>query len=79
LGAVGTNTALEVSENGFTAKMVNKNEVSKTYLTFKKDTDVELNGLVDAYKRNKYAPVQVVGDDNVAWDARPTTKETNRT
>jgi len=47
-------------------RKINKNELSKTYISLKKEEYSELTDLINAYKLRKASPVQVAGDDTVA-------------
>ena len=65
LGAASTDSALEITENGFTGRKVNKNELAKTYSDLKKQADAELKILLDKYEINEVTPLQVAGDDTI--------------
>lgn len=63
LASSSTDGSLEVTSDGVTVRRVNKNEVSKTYLTLKNGEQSDLNALVQEYKQNKVEPLQVTGND----------------
>jgi|Laugrefabdmm15sn_1035127.scaffolds.fasta_scaffold02284_1 hypothetical protein len=65
LGAASTDSVIEIDQNGFRAKRVNKNELAKTYSELKKQADAELKILLDKYDMNGVSPLQVVGDDTI--------------
>ena len=65
LGAASTDSVIEIDQNGFRAKRVNKNELAKTYSELKKQADAELKILLDKYDINEVTPLQVVGDDTI--------------
>lgn len=44
---------------------VNKNEIAKTLLAFRKEESDELDKLIGAYKINRSRPIQVAGDDTI--------------
>lgn len=60
----GTNDDwIEIREGDSAIKRINKNEVSKNYITLKKDSEENLKTLVRTYRMNKSHIHQVVGDD----------------
>ena len=65
LGAASTDSVIEIDQNGFRAKKVNKNELAKTYSDLKKQSDEALKMLLDKYELNEVTPLQVVGDDTI--------------
>ena len=65
LAAASTDSIIEVSSDGDRVRMINKNELSKTYISMKKSEHEELMGLVSSYKINQSNPVQVAGDDTI--------------
>ncbi len=68
LNSLNTDTILEVSDQGSSVKKINKNEVSKTLASLRRQELEELDTLVASYKNLKSTPKQVVGDDTVAGD-----------
>ena len=65
LGAASTDSTLEITENGFTARKVNKNELAKTYAQLRKQISDELYVLSKNYNLNEVEPVQIAGDDTI--------------
>ena len=65
LGAASTDSTLEITENGFTARKVNKNELAKTYAQLRKQISDELETLTKNYNLNEVEPVQIAGDDTI--------------
>ena len=65
LGAAASDPVVEVSSEGDRVRKINKNELSKTYLSIKRQEVAELNELVKSHKISEISPVQVAGDDTV--------------
>ena len=63
VGAASTDPIVEVASDGSRVRKINKNELSKTYISLKKEEYSELTDLINAYKLRKSSPVQVAGDD----------------
>ena len=63
VGAASTDPVIEVASDGSRVRKINKNELSKTYISLKKEEYSELKDLINAYKLRKASPVQVAGDD----------------
>jgi hypothetical protein len=63
VGAASTDPVVEVASDGSRVRKINKNELSKTYISLKKEEYSELIDLINAYKLRKASPVQVAGDD----------------
>ena len=63
VGAASTDPVVEVASDGSRVRKINKNELSKTYISLKKEEYAELTDLINAYKLRKCSPVQVAGDD----------------
>jgi hypothetical protein len=63
LGAASTDSLIEINQNGFSARKINKNELAKTYAQFRKQINDELMTLIKSYNLNEARPMQVVGDD----------------
>lgn len=63
--AANTDSVIEVTEGGATVRMLNKNELSKTFLALKKEESRNLDMLVHAYMRNRSNPIQVTGTDTI--------------
>jgi len=70
LGAASTDSVIEIDQNGFRAKKVNKNELAKTYSDLKKQTDEQLKMMLDNYNINEVTPIQVAGDDTIEAPSR---------
>ena len=73
LGAASTDSTLEINQNGFSARKINKNELAKTYSDLKKQSDAELKMLHDKYELNEVSPLQVAGDDTIEGASYPYT------
>jgi len=65
LGAASTDSVIEINQNGFNAKKINKNELAKTYAQFRKQINDELQILIKGYNLNEARPLQVAGDDTI--------------
>jgi hypothetical protein len=65
VGAASTDPIVEVASDGSRVRKINKNELSKTYISLKKEEYSELIDLINAYKLRKASPIQVAGDDTV--------------
>ena len=63
VGAASSDPVVEVASDGSRVRKINKNELSKTYISLKKEEYAELTDLINAYKLRKCSPVQVAGDD----------------
>lgn len=68
IGALSTDSVIEVESDGAKVKKVNKNEISKTYLQAKKQCKEVLDELTKNYKRGCFKPLQVCGDDVISTD-----------
>ena len=73
LGAASTDSTIEIDQNGFRAKRVNKNELAKTYSDLRKQIADELQVLTKNYNLNEAKPLQVAGDDIYQDPTRPYT------
>jgi len=71
LGAASTDSVIDISQNGFSARKINKNELAKTYSELKKQSDIELKILLDKYGLNEINPLQVAGDDTIQGASYP--------
>jgi len=65
LGAASTDSLIEINQNGFSAKKINKNELAKTYAQLRKQIADELQILTKNYNLNEARPLQVAGDDTI--------------
>ena len=63
VGAASSDPVVEVASDGSRVRKINKNELSKTYLSLKREEYTELKDLINSYKLRKASPVQVAGDD----------------
>ena len=63
LGAASTDSTIEIDQNGFRARRINKNELAKTYAQLRKQINDELVELTKNYNLNENRPLQVAGDD----------------
>lgn len=63
LGAASTDSVIEVTSNGATVRRLNRNELSKTYLSAKKMAVDELDVLIAGYLSSLARPLAVHGDD----------------
>ena len=63
VGAASSDPVVEVASDGSRVRKINKNELSKTYLSLKREEYNELTDLINSYKLRKSSPVQVAGDD----------------
>jgi len=70
LGAASTDSTIEIDQNGFRAKRVNKNELAKTYAELRKQINDELQILTKNYNLNEAKPLQVAGDDTIEAPGR---------
>ena len=61
----GSDTIIEVADQGSRVKKINKNEVIKSLANLKKQEYEELRSLIRDYKANQIKPRQVVGDDTI--------------
>jgi len=70
LGAASNDPVVEVVSDGSKVRKINKNELSKTYTSLKRQEYEEMIGMISAYKLRLSAPVQVAGDDTVKETAQ---------
>jgi len=77
LGAASTDSTIEINQNGFSARKINKNELAKTYAELRKQINDELQILTKNYNLNEARPLQVAGDDTVAGASYPYTYGTS--
>jgi hypothetical protein len=66
--AMGYDSIIQLDRNGNKVRFANPNEVSKFYLSLKKDEEASLKTLINSYKFNNIKPVQVAGDDTIESD-----------
>ena len=65
LSAAGTDSVVGIQSDDTRVRRINKNELSKTYISLKRLEQDELSKLVNGYKIKKSSPVQIAGDDTV--------------
>jgi hypothetical protein len=63
MNALAADSIIEVVDQGSSVRKVNRNEVSKTFVSLRNAEEESLNRLVTAYRSRTTAPTQVVGDD----------------
>jgi len=66
IGAAGVDQVIEVQSDGAKVRKLDKNQLSKTYLSIHKDCQEELDKMVKGYKRFVFSPTQTVGDDSIS-------------
>jgi len=65
LNSISLDSVVSISDEGSSVTKVNKNELSKTFSSIKKQEMLELKTLLDKYELNEVAPLQVAGDDTI--------------
>ena len=65
LGAAASDSVVEIQTDDTRVRKINKNELSKTYNSLKRQEMEELNLLIHAYKSRGTSPRQVAGNDTV--------------
>jgi hypothetical protein len=74
MNALASDTILEFTEvDGSSFRRTNRNEISKTLSSMKKDELQVLKDMVNAYRIHKAVPAQVAGDDTVEGIFDPNT------
>lgn len=63
LGVGSVDQLLEATSDGGTLRFVNRNDIAKSYIQLKKDSQSLLDKLIKMYKFNQYIPLSVEGDD----------------
>lgn len=66
LGAASNDSVIEVASDGARVRKINKNELSKSWMSARKAERDELDKLINAYRITASAPLQVAGDDTIA-------------
>ena len=66
VGAASTDPVVEVASDGSRVRKINKNELSKSWMSARKAERDELDKLINAYRITASAPLQVAGDDTIA-------------
>ena len=77
LGVASTDSVIEIDQNGFRARKINKNELAKTYAELRRQINDELQLLTKNYNLNEARPLQVAGDDTQAEVNKIYTYSTN--
>lgn len=67
LGAAGISTTLSVDSDGSEVKLINRNDLAKTYLAAKKDFTQLHKEMVSNYISNLIGPIDVHGNDNISY------------
>jgi hypothetical protein len=65
LNSISLDSVVSISDEGSSVTKVNKNELSKTFSSIKKQEMAELKELLNKYELNEVAPLQVAGDDTI--------------
>lgn len=65
LVSVNLDSVVSISDEGSSVTKVNKNELSKTFASIKKQEMLELSDMLKAYSTNEITPLQVAGDDTI--------------
>lgn len=68
MNALASDSIIEVNDQGSSVRKVNRNEVSKTFVTLKNLEEESLQRLVTAYRMRGASPTQIVGDDTIIGD-----------
>lgn len=71
LGAAATDI-MEITSDGGTVRKVNRNEISKSWLSLRKQFQEQLTLMLNRYNNNQASPMQVVGDDTISDDTTST-------
>lgn len=64
--SISTDSIIEVSDQGSSVRKINRNEVSKTLSSLRRQETEALNRLIASYRMRKSEPRQVAGDDTIA-------------
>lgn len=78
ISAAGTDSVVEIQTDDTRVRKINKNELTKTYISLKRMEQEELNKLINGYKIKKSAPLQIAGDDTVKGQFPHRTYEDNK-
>lgn len=68
MNALATDSIIEVQDQGSSVRKVNRNEVSKTFVSLKNLEEESLQRLITSYRMRGASPTQVVGDDTEVGD-----------
>jgi len=63
--SAGTDTIIQVTDQGSTVRKINKNEVIKSLTSIKRQEYQEMKDLIRDYRAHQVKPRQVVGDDTI--------------
>lgn len=63
MSSLANNGVLTATDNGSTVTRINRNEVSKTLASLKKQEQEDLNSMITSYRIKGANPEQVAGDD----------------
>lgn len=66
LGALSVDAVIEWQSDGGAIRMIDRNQIAKTYSQLRKDAQDMLNKMVNRYKFYTTHAVQIVGDDLIA-------------
>ena len=78
ISAAGTDSVVEIQTDDTRVRKINKNELTKTYISLKRIEQEELAKLVNGYKIKKSSPLQIAGDDTVKGQFPHRTYEDNK-
>tara|TARA_R110002110_G_scaffold376062_1_gene585852 strand:- start:2162 stop:2680 length:519 start_codon:yes stop_codon:yes gene_type:complete len=78
LAAAGTDSVVEIQSDDTRVRRINKNELTKTYISLKRTEQAELSKLINGYKLKKASPRQIAGDDTVKGQYPHRTYENNK-
>ena len=70
-------SVIEVASDGARVRKINKNELSKSWMSARKAERDELDKLINAYRITASAPIQVAGDDTVKEGRNTRTDDLN--
>ena len=65
LGAAASDSVVEIQTDDTRVRKINKNELSKTYSSLKRQEMDELNQLISAHKLRQSSPRQIAGNDTI--------------
>lgn len=68
LGALAIDAVIEYQSDGGAIRLVDRNQIAKTYAQLKKDAQDTLNKMINRYKFYTTKAVQITGDDLIAHE-----------
>lgn len=68
LGAAAIDTVIEYQSDGGAIRMIDRNQIAKTYAQLKKDAQDTLNKMINRYKFYTTHAIQIIGDDLIAHE-----------